>query len=384
MRPASTRTPRPLLARALPTVALAVVTALSAACASRSPARCPPCASAPLSPEPQTADALALSLPLLPAWSLKYVGTPSADTPRLDIDAVIARHGLRRDQAVELQNHFFDLRRAAPTAEPQSQFDAALQRAREDRFEDRRDLKSLREREFIVVFDLDDTLYDQYRASADCHDLVVEPPGGAPRYIKFAPGWDAAIRQIHKLGGAVALFSANLDDNVLQNTGAWRLDNTPLRDHPSVAGVLSNSHLVQQSAAPLIQGDKRRAPIMEASKDLRIFDPTLTRVIIVDDNPIRLFQFRNTRVTKKFHADRYCQGDAQERAAHDQVLPTVVRELEESITYARANKVDFATAYLPYSALGQLTARALIDGGLAPADAIDRIRRQPELVEDSY
>ena len=40
--------------------------------------------------------------------------------------------------------------------------------------------------------------------------------------------------------------------------------------------------------------------------------------------------------------------------------------------------------YLPYSALGQLTARALIDGGLAPAEAIDRIRRQPELVEDSY
>ncbi len=377
--------PRSLAARALGPLAVIALALTSAACATPTPADCPPCARPPISPEADDAGATALSLPLLPSWGMKYAGTPSADIPRLDIDAVIATHGLRRDQAVELQNHFFDLRRAAPTTDTQAQFDEALKRAQAEQFEDRRELQRLREREFIVVFDLDDTLYDQYRASAACHDLVVKPPGAdEPRYIKLAPGWDQAIKKIHKLGGAVVLFSANLDDNVRENTTAWTLDDTPLRDHPMIAGVLSNSHLVQESAAPPVAGGKRRAPVTEPSKDLRIFDPELKRVVIVDDNPKRLFQFRNTRVSKKFHADRYCAGDAGERAAHDRVLPTVVRELEESIVYARANKIDFATAYLPYSALGQLTVRALIEAGTAPADAIARVRRQPDLVEEDF
>ncbi len=364
---------------------LLTLTLALAACATPGPVDCPPCARPPVSAEADHADATALSLPRLPSWGMKYAGTPSADIPRLNIDAVMAAHGLRRDQAVELQNHFFDRRRAAPTTDAQLQFEEALSLARADKFEDRRDLQRLRERDFIVVFDLDDTLYDQYRASAECHDLVVNPPGAdKPRYIKLAPGWDAAIKKIHELGGAVALFSANLDDNVLENTAAWTLDGAPLRDHPMIAGVLSNSHLIQESAAPPVAGGKRRAPVTEPSKDLRIFDPALARVIIVDDNPTRLFQFRNTRVTKKFHADRYCAGDAGEKAAHERVLPTVVRELEESIVYARANKVDFATAYLPYSALGQLTVRALVDAGAAPADAIARVRQQPELVEDDF
>ena len=74
-----------------------------------------------------------------------------------------------------------------------------------------------------------------------------------------------------------------------------------------VAGIMTNSHLIQQrKTEPPGSVDKpsKGRPVLKPSKDLRHFDPSLKNVIIVDDNPLRLFQFGNTRVFKKFHARR--------------------------------------------------------------------------------
>ena len=61
------------------------------------------------------------------------------------------------------------------------------------------------------------------------HGKWVEPPGSdTQRFIKFAPGWDAAIKKIHKLGGAVVLFSANLDERTWENVQQWMLDGAPI------------------------------------------------------------------------------------------------------------------------------------------------------------
>src|SRR5690606_14985623 len=149
--------------------------------------------------------------------------------------------------------------------------------------------------------DLDDTLHDQYYApevGATCHDLAVPRKEGT-RYVKLTPGWAEAIRRIDELGGAVVLFSANVDDTTWTNLSHWSLDDVPLAEHPLVSGVLTNSHLI-------LQKKSAGSPVVEPSKDLRIIDPDLEKVILVDDNPGRVFQFRNFRLFPKFDAAVYC------------------------------------------------------------------------------
>ena len=204
--------------------------------------------------------------------------------------------------------------------------------------------------------------------------------------MKLIPGWQQAFERIQALGGTVILFSANLDDNVYENLAQWKLNGTPLTDSPVISGILSNSHLIMQDKSEGVTEPRRGTPIREPSKDLRIFDESLQRVIIVDDNPTRLFQLRNTRLFKKFEADTYCTtSDPVLRRAFDGALPQVVHELEDSLQYMKQNGGDFADAFLPYSMLGQITVNFLTEsGGLDRAQAIDYVRRNPRSVDPKF
>ncbi|MEM9456370.1 MAG: NIF family HAD-type phosphatase [Myxococcota bacterium] len=324
----------------------------------------------------------AMTLPPRPDWADKYAGS-SPDERFFDIAMLMQHHDLDRAHAVELQNHFRDLTRLKPKGDRQVQYAEALQRAKQGVFEDRRKLSRLARARLIVVFDLDETLYDQYiddSIAATCHDLTITTKEGRDRYVKLTPGWADAIHRIHDLGGEVVLFSANLDDRCYANARAWMLDGVPIDQHPAIAGFLTNSHLV-------LQPKQAGSPVVEPSKDLRIVDPDLSRAIIVDDNPRRLFQLRNVRVFKKFQADVYCTtGDPDIRQAHEAALRTVVDEIEDSVRFMEAHEgMRFVDAYLPYTVLGRLAVRWIQMGtGSTEQAAINALRANPEWADQHF
>ncbi len=337
------------------------------------------------SPVDATPALTALTHTSLPAWTDKYrrAGAP----PRfLIVGELMSQHGLARHEAVEVQNFLRDAVAAGRSASD-ALLTEAISAVRAGRFERRYDAKRIADAPFVVVFDLDETLWDQrVRAKDGCHDLVVTS-GKKERRVKMTPGWQDAIRSLHAAGGAVVLFSANLDTKIADNLKAIMLDGTSLWDHPLVAAVLTNSHLTLQSkhegkgkAKP-----RRGSPVVEPSKDLRQFDPTLSRVIIVDDNPRRLFQYGNTRVFKKFHGDVLCNSPAAERTLLDKQLPSVVAEVLDAASYAKKSGVSFVQAYRPFTMLGQDALRALRSAhGWDDAAAIAYIREHPGVVGTRY
>jgi len=334
-----------------------------------------------------------LVLPPLPLWVDKYADPKQPPPVFFVISRLMERYQLSRAQAVELQNHYRDLTRATPGLEPRQAFDTALERVRRGELESRVNREQLAKARFIVVFDLDETLWSQHyppEVAATCHDLAVQsgkPP--APRYVKLVPGWQRAFERIRALGGVVVLFSANLDDLTHENLAQWKFQGTPLTESPEIAGILTNSHLVLQDKN---EGPKKGNPVREPSKDLRIFDESLRNVIIVDDNPVRLFndQLTNARVIKKFEAKTSCTtADPVLRKAFDDSLAEVVREIEESVQYMDQKQPPegrgFAKAFLPYTWLGQLTVRFLMEsGGLDRAQAMDYVRRNPQAVDPKF
>lgn len=335
----------------------------------------------PESVEPATDPLADVTLEPRPDWTDKYADDNEGDMRFFDIDALMQAHDLSRAQAIELQNHYRDLSRTG-SGTPQTWFAEALQRAQEGRFEDARDLASLTDASFIVVFDLDDTLYDQYYPEdigRECHDLAIARPDAKTRYVKLAPGWKGAIAKIRELGGSVVLFSANRDDINRENLARWTLDGVPLLEHPDIDGVLTNSHLI-------LQGKRRGEPVVEPSKDLRVVDESLGKVVMVDDNPLRLFQFRNVRVTHKFSAEQWCSAESTDplRRTLEATLPTVVSEIEESLRYARTQSVDFAIAYLPYTVLGRLAVDSAMGAGMSRKKAIAWVRTHPDAVPERF
>ncbi|MEZ4431182.1 MAG: NIF family HAD-type phosphatase [bacterium] len=382
---------------------LALATALATACAGTPPTPPPRAQDPALAPAallgcevvgpPATAPLATYSHAPVPCWANRYVDRIDENVRYLNLSALMAAEGITRLQAVETQNHYRDLMREDPARDRNEAFAAALARAKAGEFESRVDPQAMARAKFIVVFDLDETLYDQGTASAECHDVSFTYDSNGTqktKYIKMAPGWQQAIRRIRELGGAVAIFSANLDDRTLMNLGHITLDGAPLTESEAIAGIMSNSHLTQQSTleppgAP--DAPWKGQPVTEPSKDLRHFDESLDRVIIVDDNPLRLFQFRNVRVFQKLEAAEMCTAqDPDIRAAYEQAMPAIVTEIEDSLRWLESHPdATFARAWLPYSDLGQVAVRFLMDGRKwDTARAIEHVRNHPELVADDY
>lgn len=344
---------------------------------SSSPAADAPASAPASSPSPQLD---AISLPRRPDWTDKY-WEAGPDQRRFEITATMKRHALSRAQAVEAQNLYRDLARATPNADLDALLAQAIDRAKAGHFEDRRDVERLASARFIVVFDLDDTLYDQYAApevANTCHDLDVG--GEKPYRVKLVPGWERAFRRIVELGGAVVLFSANTDDRTWANGRAWKVGEQSIVDSPLVSGFLTNSHLVQQHKR---EGD----PVQEPSKDLRIVDETLRRAIIVDDNPGRIVQHANLRLFKKFHAAELCgSADPAVRKAYEQALPRVISEIEDSVRWLDKHPgADFVTAYRPFTSLGQIATKLVRDTmGVSERKAIAWLRAHPDFIDTDF
>lgn len=365
--------------KTLTTLLRATTLVALAGCGARPPAE------PPLTPEAQAL--AAVTLPPLPDWTDRYADQNQGDPRFFVIEQVMRTHGLTRLAAVEAQNHYRDLTRAQPDGDRAAQWGEAVARAKRGEFESGLDPAALARAPFIVVFDLDDTLYDQYRPGPACGDVVFAQPDGAEKRIQMTPGWAEAIGRIRDAGGTVALFSANLDEPTHTNLRHVLLDGKPLLGHPAIAGVLTNSHLVLQSKheGPGRDAPRKGRPVVEPSKDLRVFDETLERVIIVDDNPLRLFQYGNTRLFKKFHGDVQCGDQPARKDLQAGLLAVVADEVVEAAAYAKDAGLSFAAAYRPYTMLGQVAVDAAMRSlGLDRKAAIAFVRAHPEVVDARF
>ncbi|MCA9518399.1 MAG: hypothetical protein KC635_25870 [Myxococcales bacterium] len=363
------------------------------ACASAPPPPTTPCPTPPPCPAVDLvttapADPLGdVSIPPLPDWTNRYAAYDEGDVRFFLIEEVMRREGLTRWQAVELQNHYRDLSRAAAEGGPDAWYAEALRRVRAGEYESGYDAAKLAAAPAIVVFDLDDTLYDQRVARDACAQLVVGEGDGA-RHIALAPGWEDAFARLRKLGVAIAIFTANLDAPSRENLAAWTWEGKPLLGHPDIAAVMTNSYLVRQSKheGPGKEKPSRGEPVMEASKDLRLFDESLERAIIVDDNPARLMQPGNARVPRKLDGDLVCDGDAATKKAQSRQLGAIVDEVADALAYAKGHPgVTFARAYRPFTLLGQVAVGYLVEsGGMSAKAARDYVRAHPEAVSASF
>jgi hypothetical protein len=320
----------------------------------------------------------------LPFWTDKYFGPNSGDMSYFKISALVKTLNLSRLQAFELQNHFRDL-----TVEgiiSQASFETALQRVREFKFESGLDPVKLDAAPFIVVFDMDETLLQQYysvwKKCAKCCDYKIKFNNGV-RCVSMAPGWEKIIKTIKKLNGLVVIFSANTDDVVWKIVNTVTIENRKLSDY--VDGVMTNSYLILQGKYEWVPLNTTGSPVVIPSKDLRPLDETLQKVIIIDDNPSRIIQNYNLRLPKKYQADQY-YTDKIARKAYDRQLLKIAEEIEESVTYMNNNPgVYFTRAYLPYTQLGQVALHWLVETGtFTETAAIAYIRKHPNIVDKKF
>jgi hypothetical protein len=323
------------------------------------------------------------TIPPMLDWMDPYAKTDlGTDVRYFRIKKLMTDFKLSRFFAVELQNHYRHL--TASGVAPLAAWEQSLAAAQAEKTLSGVDPVKLRAAPFIVIYDLDETLYQLSHKDAPGprgRDFSY-PSRGQQAFITLRPGWQRAITRVHELGGLVLFFTARSDDVAEGAAQKWSLGEKNIRQ--LVDGFFSKSHLVMQEKS---DGD----PIVMPSKDLRVFDESLERVILIDDNPRRVVQHNRQRLVKKFQADPYlaaknsAPGTSPLTAAFEQTLSSVVTEIEESVAYTRSHPgTSFARAYAPYTMLGQVAMESLLKSGLAEAAARSYIRENPTYVDEAF
>ena len=281
-----------------------------------------------------------------PLWADYWGDDRSEDLRSFDISLLMKKFSLSRLQAVETQVLYRLQVHNSPHGDFVAYFNEALSAARQNKF-DNVDVAKLNAARFIIVFDLDETAYDQHikDENAACADVSYQDGQNKKHLIRTAPHIVEAFRQIIKRGGAVVLFSANVDSATKANLAAWMVDGKPLLSSGLVAALLTKNALIFQGGA---------AAVMDASKDLRIFDESLSKVIIVDDNPTRLFQWKNEKMIRTFDGNLYCStGDPVIKSATEQSMVDFISEIDEAVDFMDENPgTTMQTAFLPFTIPG--------------------------------
>lgn len=325
--------------------------------------------------------------------------------------AKMIKSGYSRFEAIEIQNQMKDILDRNPvilglekagktTAMVENKdpyfvaaLEMAIERVKKDKvFESGFKPEKLGENEFYVVFDLDETLLVQWyeaglkgnnyydiKVPAVYIDNILKPVLTSPDYVSLTPGFEKTLKDISAIPGCkgIIFFSAKLDTATNAIADQMRIDGKPIRTF--IKGLFTRNHLIREEEPAKL------------AKDLRIFDESLKRVIMIDDNPTRIFekQKKNLREFPKYNPDEYLKAkhttkDQKVINYFEKLLPTVVEEIKESAAYARANKMPFAEAYYPYSMDGQAELISLQRQGYNMKDAIDFIRKNKALFEPKF
>lgn len=321
--------------------------------------------------------------------------------------STLMKQGYSRFQAIEIQNHMKDILWAQPLYreyELANQADtlfkqgdtlvlqalaAAIQRVKAGEYESGFQPKPLKKADFYVAFDMDETLLTQWYSSGEQgaawsdlqnlnRDHILRPLLIGPNYASMTPGWQAALLKIAALPGCqgILIFTAKEDRAAHAIIDQLRIDGRPLRSF--LKGVFTRNHLV------------RDADSVKLSKDLRIIDESLEHVILIDDNPTRVFpkQQANLREIPKYNPDRYlaakASGDKATVSLIDNYLTVLSAELAESANYAQQHQIGFREAFYPYSMAASAEMLMLLKQGKSLAEAQQFLRQDADVFEPEF
>ncbi|HEY9839334.1 MAG TPA: NIF family HAD-type phosphatase, partial [Candidatus Obscuribacterales bacterium] len=325
--------------------------------------------------------------------------------------AKMMQAGFTRLEAVEVQNQMKDLLEAMPEYmaleradqgdELFARHDTLVLRALEAAIASVKDQKHfesgfspepLKPSDFYVAFDMDETLLTQWYESGTKgsayrdldglpKDVILRPALVGPDYLSMTPGWEKAFLDLAAIPGCkgVIVFSAKEDSAAQAIIDRLKIQGKPLRGF--LKGVFTRNFLVR---------DNNKAE--KLSKDLRIIDESLEHVVLVDDNPARIFasQVDNLREFPKYNPDAYYAArdakDAARAKLIEQLMPTVVGEIREAADYSRKHSLPFIKAYYPYSMGGQAELLMLMKQGYSMPKAIEFLRdkHSRELFEPKF
>lgn len=353
--------------------------------------------------------ALAAALLALPAQALdpalgSYLQDPMPEwytegfsRGHLNIPLML-KAGFSRLEAIEIQNQMKDLLEANPEYMALEEagltddmvrhrdtmilkaLEAAIRRVKQDKhFESGFKPVALSPGDFYVAFDMDETLLTQWYESGSKdssrldlkglqRDLIYRPTIYGPDYVSMTPGWEKALTDLASTPGCkgILIFSAKEDAAAHAIIDRLKVQGKPLRSF--LKGVFTRNHLVRESKAEKL------------SKDLRMIDETLEHVVIVDDNPTRIFpsQQDNLREFPKYNPDAYYAAKAHKNTAElrmiEQLMPVVVSEIRDAAAFSQKNKVSFKKAFYPYSMGGSAELIMLMKQGHSLSQAVAMLR----------
>jgi len=250
-------------------------------------------------------------------------------------------------------------------------------------------LSDLKTSDFIIIFDMDETLLVQWYKSYSkgekysdlCSGLTDKNFLGTLQStdcVKFTPALEATFRKIKKLKGfkGLVLFTAKGHEAAHAIFDKWTIEGKPLRSQ--VSGVFTRNYLT------------RGGKVYKPSKDVRMIDPSLEHAIIVDDNPSRLFQPKNVRIFPKFNGDNFLKAkhESKDRKTikyYESLLRIILEEIQDSYEYASKQDIPFVKAFHPYSQHGAYCMRMIQDAlGYSKKRAANFHRKNPELCKDVF
>ena len=319
-----------------------------------------------------------------PAWYKAAVKRPFVDVEML------MKKGFTRLEALELQRSALDDVKSKSVS-----FQEALDEAMSDFKRGKPGksgflpLENLQKGDFIVAFDLDETMLVQWNKMLDEDEKYRDICTGvsdtnftedlvSSKCVKFVPGWERMFKRLSALSGfrGVVFYSAKDDKATDAIVDSWIYEGKPVRSF--ILGSFSRSYLTK--------GEK----VFLASKDLRIIDESLEHVIMIDDNPSRLFQARNVRVFPKYNGDNYLKAkyqtnDQKVLSYYELLMDEVFEEIMNSAEYAKGANVGFVEAFYPFSQAGAYCTRMIQDTlGYSKKRAADFYRANPDLCRDVF
>ena len=250
--------------------------------------------------------------------------------------------------------------------------------------------KPLKKGAFYVVFDLDETLLTHWyklgekgRPFTDLENLtldsILRPHLISPSYASMTPGWEKAFLELSKTPGCqgIIVFTAKEDRSAQSIIDALKIQGKPLRGF--LKGVFTRNHLVRDRHS------------VKLSKDLRVINEDLKHVVLVDDNPTRIFpkQQSNLREFPKYNPDVYLAAKYQKKEPKalryfENLMPVIVSEIQETAKYSQAHHISFSSAYYPHSMAASAELLMLQKQGYSMLGAIQVLRDRSGLFHPKF
>ncbi|MGE0171166.1 MAG: NIF family HAD-type phosphatase [Oligoflexales bacterium] len=282
----------------------------------------------------------------------------------LNIDKTMQNLGITRLQAHEIQNQMRDLLETRSESYSlieqgeylEGAFETAVDNVLNRKiFESGLSDLSFEKGEFAIVLDLDETVLAQWYQkglesnSSPVMTFATSVPDTVPNWVDDAtgnsldsatlsvspsavmvrPGVEEFFTEVSALPGfkGFIIFTAKEDKAAWAVVEKWRQESGPLSRY--MLGLFTRNYL------------KFDGGLSKASKDLRIFDPNLKQVFMVDDNETRVVQKELNYQVPKFNADVYLENRSKDvEVLNEKVLPFIASVISSCAKSVEAPVVE--------------------------------------------